>query len=248
MNVRAPDEGVLAGNGRPAASALPRDPDLLGDAAERVTRGLLVFDPDARVIACNAAARRALDAHPWIELVPLRGPQGAAAMRLLVRGTARHSDIEQAVHDCAAASLVAAGRPGDPTDRPEARRPVRTLRLQAGDGAGGLLLHLSGIVTHPGHAPPGAGAPAVLGTLIDRSRPLQIDLRRFGELFDLSLSSARVAEAYLRVDSVKDAARLLGISANTVKTHLAAVYARTGCSRQSQLVRLLMSLADGTPN
>ena len=248
MTPRAHDEGVLAGNGRPPASALPRDPGLLGEAAERVSRSLLVFDADARVLACNAAARRTLAAHPWIGLAPLGGPRGAGAMRLLVHGTARHGDIEQAVHECAAAAgAITAGGPVGP-GAGEAARAVRTLHLQGGSSSPGLLLHLSGVVSRPSRETHRSGVPAVLGTLIDRTRPLQLDLRRLGELFDLSASSARVAEVYLRVDSVKDAARMLGISANTVKTHLAAVYERTGCSRQSQLVRLLMSLADGAPN
>jgi DNA-binding CsgD family transcriptional regulator len=84
---------------------------------------------------------------------------------------------------------------------------------------------------------------AVLGRLTALRRPLRLDCTRLVELFDLSASSARVAEAYLRSDTVKDVARELGISTNTVKTHLATVYARTRCSRQSQLIRLLMTLS-----
>jgi DNA-binding CsgD family transcriptional regulator len=53
-----------------------------------------------------------------------------------------------------------------------------------------------------------------------------------------------VAEAYLRVDTVKEVGVMLGVSANTIKTHLAAVYQKTGCTRQAQLVRLLMSLSE----
>jgi DNA-binding CsgD family transcriptional regulator len=231
----ATDAGDLA-----SARILPKDVALLGIAAERVNRGFLVFDADARVLACNAAAWRTLRAQPDLLLVPMAGPPGGA-LRLRAQPPGLQGDIEQAVHDCACADRVPG--PFGPA-RDDVQRPARILQLARHAGRPALMLHLSRLNGGPADPQRDRPVPAVLGTLIDRGRPLQLDARLLGELFDLSAASARVAEAYLRVDSVKDAARALGISVNTVKTHLAAVYERTGCTRQSQLVRLLMSLAD----
>jgi DNA-binding CsgD family transcriptional regulator len=222
---------------------LPYDAGLMHTAADLVPRGMLVFDADARVLACNRTARLTLGALPCLGLVPLVGMRGGPAMRLVASDAALQVDIEQAVSECAAfgdpANVVA------PRIEP-APRQARTL-LRFDDGLPRLVLHVARLArTAPGAAN-AALTPAVIGTLIDRTQVLRLDAQRLAELFDLSASSARVAEVYLRVDSVKDASRMLGISTNTVKTHLAAVYEKTGCSRQSQLVRLLMTLADSEP-
>ncbi|MEI7443808.1 MAG: helix-turn-helix transcriptional regulator [Burkholderiales bacterium] len=201
---------------------------------DRSHRGLLIFDADARVLAHNVAARDLLHDRSSLRLVPLPGVPGGA-MRLTGPDGAAQAAIEDAVHDCASAAL------GLPTSDPSARR--RSLHLRPPGSRLGLALHLTPL--GPLAAAPRAQAAAVAGTLIDLSRQPTLEGPQLTALFGLSASSARVAEAYLRADSVKDVARRLGISTNTVKTHLATIYERTGCTRQSQLVRLLMALAEG---
>lgn len=201
---------------------------------DRSHRGLLIFDADARVLAHNTAARDLLHERSSLRLVPLVGVPGGA-LRITGQDGAAQAAIEEAVHDCAS---TAAGLPGaDPTSR------RRSLHLRRADARLGLVLHLSPLL--PPAPPARPHPPAVAGTLIDLSRQPTLDGVQLTALFGLSASSARVAEAYLRADSVKDVARRLGISTNTVKTHLATIYERTGCTRQSQLVRLLMALAEG---
>jgi DNA-binding CsgD family transcriptional regulator len=41
--------------------------------------------------------------------------------------------------------------------------------------------------------------------------------------------------------AVKEASRVLGLGEATVKTHLQRIYRKTGVSRQSELVRLLLA-------
>ncbi len=53
----------------------------------------------------------------------------------------------------------------------------------------------------------------------------------------LSPSEAAVAARVWEGDSIADAARELKISPNTVKTHLKAIFEKTGVDRQSALVR-----------
>ena len=207
----------------------------LAAAAQALQRGLLVFDSDARVLAHNAAAARMLEDDAQLALVPLHGVPGGA-LRLVSADASLQSAIEQAVHDCA----MPASTPIFGLETPAAARALQVGRTRS---APGLVLHLCAL--RETERADFAGEAAVTGTLVDLSRRPSIESTKLAQLFDLSVSSARVAEAYLRVDSVKEAARVLGISTNTVKTHLATVYERTGCSRQSQLVRLLMALSDG---
>ncbi|MFM1991908.1 MAG: hypothetical protein RJA99_4865 [Pseudomonadota bacterium] len=214
-------------------SVSPTD-SAFASVVDRSHRGLLIFDADARVLAHNEAALGLLHARSSLRLVPLPGVPGGA-LRITGQDAAAQAAIEEAVHDCASA---AAGVPT--TDLPSRRR---SLHLRRPDSRIGLVLYLSPLVRRV--PPDRPQPPAVTGTLIDLSRQPSLDGIHLSSLFGLSASSARVAEAYLRADSVKEVARRLGISTNTVKTHLATIYERTGCTRQSQLVRLLMALAEG---
>ncbi len=64
------------------------------------------------------------------------------------------------------------------------------------------------------------------------------------DAFGLTAAEARALDALARFDRGADAAACLGISQHTLKDHLAAIYAKTGCDRKAQLFRLL-GLAHG---
>jgi DNA-binding CsgD family transcriptional regulator len=60
-------------------------------------------------------------------------------------------------------------------------------------------------------------------------------------MFDLSRAEARLVKLLLDGHRLEDAAHLLGVSHNTVKTQLRSAFDKLGCSRQSDLVRLISS-------
>ena len=62
------------------------------------------------------------------------------------------------------------------------------------------------------------------------------------ELFGLSAAEARVAERLMLGESPEQVAASLDVKTSTARWHLAALYRKTGTSRQAQLVRLLMSV------
>ena len=61
------------------------------------------------------------------------------------------------------------------------------------------------------------------------------------QLFGLSPAETRVAQRLMMGDSPEQAAAFLEVKIATARWHLAALYRKTGTSRQAQLVRLLMS-------
>ena len=63
----------------------------------------------------------------------------------------------------------------------------------------------------------------------------------FAELYGLTRSELRVLIAMVPGLSVKEAAEVLGIGENTAKTHLQHIHSKTGTSKQTALMRLLMS-------
>ncbi len=158
----------------------------LSEAIPALSQGLVVFDADASVRAHNAAALRLLDAHTSLRLSARPGVPGSA-QRLTGPDAALQARIEQAVHECAQSpsrSARAGVAPG---------RSAKTLRLAPAGAATGLVLHVSAIVDAARAANDAHGA--VLGRLTALRRPLRLDCTRLVELFDLSASSARVAEA-----------------------------------------------------
>jgi hypothetical protein len=216
---------------------LPRSAESLAAVAQCSERGLLVFDRSARVLAFNRSAATLLGRFAQMSLRPAQALFDDA-YRLACADALQTSYVEQAVLDCARVSGFG--------DEGGAVPSSRTLRLGGPQDEGSLVMRLSSLGDlEPAGSASAACVVGVLGKLATRPT---LDAGQLGLIFELSTASARVAHAYLHVDSVKDAARALGISVNTVKSHLAAIYERTGCSRQSQLVRLLMSLSSGEPS
>jgi DNA-binding CsgD family transcriptional regulator/PAS domain-containing protein len=60
--------------------------------------------------------------------------------------------------------------------------------------------------------------------------------------FGLTAAEARVAILLGQGNTLRNISQALGVSGNTVKSQVASIHGKTGTSRQSQLVRLLMSL------
>jgi DNA-binding CsgD family transcriptional regulator len=205
---------------------------LLSHAADALSTGVLLFDASAAVVAANASARGLLRAAGQAVVPPPSGRHGDPG-RIRLADAVLQTRIESSVRTIAA-------RAAD-----EDRRAQATAVFAIGDVGGGrprLSLRLSAVAPADVPAPRVARTTTVLGLLVDHGRASGPDPRLLHDLFDLGEASARVAVACLRADSVKEVARTLGISVNTVKTHLLSVYVKTGCRRRTQLVRLLSTL------
>jgi DNA-binding CsgD family transcriptional regulator len=102
------------------------------------------------------------------------------------------------------------------------------------------------VMVRPG--PPFAPVSAPLrrtATVIlrDPARRLQLAAPDLEQLFDLSPAEARLARLLADGLSMEEAAVHLGVSRNTVRSQLQAIFAKTGTNRQGELVRLLLSSA-----
>jgi DNA-binding CsgD family transcriptional regulator len=225
----------------PATAPLrePAGPAALA-AADALRQGLLLFDRQGAVLAANRAARAAIG-RSEAALVPVGRPDGPP-WRLRLPRAPLQQQLDRSLH-----ALGLAGDAGiadaDPTGG-----PARILALTEASQRSGLILRLLPLpLPLPLPQAVGVGDSArratAIGAIIDRQADLAVDPALLRRLFGLTDAEARVARAYMTVDTVKDVARDLGISANTVKKHLSAVYEKTDCARQAQLIRLLMSLA-----
>jgi len=85
----------------------------------------------------------------------------------------------------------------------------------------------------------GLGGVALIMFIRDPARAARVPAQTLMDVYDLTPAEARVA---LKAGEGLDTAlisRSLGLSHNTVKTHLRRIYSKTGVERQFQLVRLI---------
>lgn len=85
--------------------------------------------------------------------------------------------------------------------------------------------------------------PIMLVTVAEGAAPvLPVELR-LREQFALTPAETRVAMALMQGGTLREAADAARVSINTVRAQLGVIFAKTGCRRQADLVRLLLSFA-----
>lgn len=77
--------------------------------------------------------------------------------------------------------------------------------------------------------------------ITDPERHAEVNQRRLREIYDLTPAEARLASLIAQGWRLEDAAEDLGVSLNTVRTHLKRIFAKSGTDRQADLVRLILS-------
>lgn len=78
--------------------------------------------------------------------------------------------------------------------------------------------------------------------LTDPEANIPLDVGLLSSLYHFTSAEIRLAERLVQGDTVAEIAQRNGVSVNTVKTQLQCVFQKTGTSRQSDLVKLLLSV------
>ena len=78
--------------------------------------------------------------------------------------------------------------------------------------------------------------------LHDPQASLSVNRALLMEFFGLSRAEAKVASLLAEGESPLDIGLILGVSTNTVRTHLRMIASKLGVSRQAEVVRMLMLL------
>lgn len=185
---------------------------------DRLASGAILIDGTSRILYANSAAERMLDT-------------GDGLRR-------RHDRLRLACH-AAQRRLAGAVRrlSGPDTDfsetrlnlnRPSGALPYMLTVLPAlGDGTSALAPRAGALVLIDD---PEAGLAA-------------LSPQHLAEAYELTPAEARVAALAGQALSVAGIARRAGVSSNTVKTHLKAIYGKLGIHSQAELVRILMARA-----
>jgi len=86
----------------------------------------------------------------------------------------------------------------------------------------------------------GQRCPSVVLFLSDPELPMQASTNILAQLFDLTPAESRLALQLTNGASLEDASGELGISRNTARAHLRAIFAKTGVTQQTMLVSLIL--------
>ncbi|MFI4934297.1 MAG: helix-turn-helix transcriptional regulator [Caulobacterales bacterium] len=90
-------------------------------------------------------------------------------------------------------------------------------------------------------------APSVLICVTDLEAGVRLPADHLRELFGLTRAESRVALALFEGATPRRAAESLGLSFHTVRAHLTQIFQKTGVTRQSELVRLMLKSAGLQP-
>jgi DNA-binding CsgD family transcriptional regulator len=187
----------------------------LADVVDQLSAGVILLDAACNIVHSNPAADTILDADDV-----LRSVKG----RLLARSPDANAALRNVFRD--EAEVAAAAASG------------LRIQLTASDGSH----HIAHVVALPSllreeSAQRSGGAVGALlvwkATMDARSCAGLID-----RTFDLTPAELRVLQSIVEVGGVPETATALGIAETTVKTHLHRVFAKTGVSRQADLVKL----------
>jgi DNA-binding CsgD family transcriptional regulator len=76
--------------------------------------------------------------------------------------------------------------------------------------------------------------------IIDPRLPQQIDLENLAVLFEFTQAEASLAARLANGRTLHEAAVEVGVSMNTIRTHLKHALEKSGCRRQAELVALVI--------
>lgn len=191
---------------------------IYADAMTDLTLATIILDEDAHVVHSNALAQQILGQQDGISLA----------------GTSLAFDDpgDTQRYHAAFARALEAGRTGRPGI-------VEVIRVRRASGKGQI-----GMILRPGWPrlrepeAPMAGSVAVF--LSAESEPRDASTASVRQLFGFTEKEAQLALSLANGHTLQEAAVALGISLNTARAHLRAIFAKTGIDRQTKLVRAIL--------
>jgi DNA-binding CsgD family transcriptional regulator/PAS domain-containing protein len=179
---------------------------------EQLSCGIVLLDENARLLVLNSAARRILTENNGLRLSADR--LSAVSLRDDVR-------LTQIIHGALAIgrSAPTGGAMIFPRDR---GHPLTLTVFPLRSAAMDTRIAAAVFMSVPDLFP-------------------RVDLRTFAKLYGITPAETRVATLLLQGRTLRDAAELVGVSVHTVRSQLKSILHKTGTSRQSELVKVLLS-------
>jgi DNA-binding CsgD family transcriptional regulator/PAS domain-containing protein len=189
------------------------------DALDAVPLGVAFVDAAGEITAANRIARQIIES------------ENVRAYQETIRrseATARTPRLRRAVADAMTDLQDAGGEvlSAFAVPRRAGLRPLTCLLAPVGASAEGVEV---------------ADRPQAMLFIGDPEKPMEFDQRRLRQLYGLSRAEARVVALLAQGYKLDATAENLGLVYETVRKHLKQVFDKTGCDRQAELVRLLVT-------
>lgn len=191
--------------------------DVFAGAVEQLAVGTILLDEHGKFLTANHLATQILSERDGLEIVnqqlTLASPQQSRELKEIIQRALTNAREQQP-------AIVQALRVQRPSGRPDLGLMLRLVpQYQWGEGQ--QVPALAIFISDPGH-----GGEASQHTL--------------AQLFGLTRAEAALATQLSRGLSIQEAAEALHVSLHTARTQLKSVFAKTGVSRQAELIRLIV--------
>ncbi len=196
---------------------IEREKAAYAGAMAQLSVATIILDERQRVVSVNEAAERLLQDDSGLRLREGNLVPGDVAARRELQ--ALLADVLAPQHGSGPAA-------------------VRAMQLPRGSRGPALGLVVKSL---PGGGAHGRATPRIAVFLSDPLQAAEPPDRVISRLFDFTPAEARLATLLTNGLSLDEASAELGVSRNTARTHLRAMFAKTGVARQAGLVRLIMN-------
>ena len=191
--------------------------DVYAGAVSQLSVATIILDEQGRVLNTNAVARALLEQG---DALSLRGE------RLHIEGRDINKELQQAL-----ANIIKAQQSGKAS-------VVRALRVPRPAGGSDLGLVIRPVPTSQWSEGQSSPCAAVFISDPDLQQPASQQI--LGDLFELTPAEANLAILLARGLSLAEVSSAQNISPHTARAQLKSIFAKTGVSRQAELVRLVL--------
>lgn len=194
---------------------------LYSSVMDRLSVGVILVDANRNIVKASSMAAGHLAARDGLQ-------NQLGRLRALYANEDR--ELQDALRDAIAAATAGGGQP----------QLIRGVSISRNSGKRNL-----GLVIQPiGRQELPVGSAAVVAVYIrDPEAAAEVENDLVRQLFDLTPAEAALARRLAAGLSLEDAAASLAISRNTARAHLRSIFSKSGITRQTELVRLMLNSA-----
>lgn len=196
---------------------LDSERQVLAQSMSRRAIGIINLDKRGRILNFNATAKKLLDDKDGLSQV-----HG----QLQVKNSELNEKFKAYIEDSLSAQ------------HSDARLPINAIAVPRLSGKPDYEMVIKPLPVDPQIE--AEGTPRLMIFIQDPEQNMEVSVRLFMHLYGLTISEATLAIILAEGKTMDEVAAVLGVTKNTARAHLRAIFAKTGVTQQSMLVSLVL--------